>query len=161
MRAVPGRDDAPLKYIIRANDLPDHTPGKEFFYDYVKNATLMGESFTINAEELHTLVVKLIAQNEEAESVIKVHEYKRDGRKDWKALKSHYEGIVIYLNGITNADLNLRTITYIGEKNPTTWWIDFERRICLVYQTYVKNEGRAVHSDQMKLRTFLEKVTCD
>ena len=41
------------------------------------------------------------------------------------------------------------------------WWIDFEIRLCLAYQTYVKHEGREVHSDQMKLRTLLEKLTCD
>ena len=41
------------------------------------------------------------------------------------------------------------------------WWIDFEIRLCLAYQTYVKHEGREVHSDQMKLRTLLENLTCD
>ena len=41
------------------------------------------------------------------------------------------------------------------------WWIEFEIRLYLAYQTYVKHEGREVHSDQMKLRTFLEKVICD
>ena len=41
------------------------------------------------------------------------------------------------------------------------WRIEFERRLCLAYQKYVKHEGREVHSDQMKLITFLEKVTCD
>ena len=40
-------------------------------------------------------------------------------------------------------------------------WIEFERRLCIAYQTCVKHEGREVHSDQMKLRTLLEKVTCD
>ena len=76
-------------------------------------------------------------------------------------MKYHYEEIGVYYNDITKADFNLRTITYTGEKNPTMWWIDFERRICLVYQTYVKHKGREVHSDKMKLRTLLENVTCD
>ena len=40
------------------------------------------------------------------------------------------------------------------------WWIEFERRLCLAYQTYVKHERREVHYDQMKLRTLMEKVTC-
>ena len=121
----------------------------------------MGESFTIDAVEVHTIIVKIIAHNEEAESVIKLHEDKRYGRKDWKALKSHYEGIGVYSNDITKADLYLRTIIYTGEKKLKRWWIEFERRLCLAYQTYVKHEGREVHSDQMKLRTLLLKVTCD
>ena len=41
------------------------------------------------------------------------------------------------------------------------WWIEFEIRLCLGYQTYVIHKGREVHSDQMKLRTLLEKMTCD
>ena len=76
-------------------------------------------------------------------------------------MKYYYEGIGLYLDNITKASLGLRTITYTGEKKSTMWWIEFERRICLAYQTYVKHEGREFHSDQMKLRTFLEKVTCD
>ena len=63
-----------MKYIIRANDLPDLTPNKDFLDDYVNNATLIVEAFTIDAAEVHTLIVNLIAHNEEAEPVIKVHE---------------------------------------------------------------------------------------
>ena len=76
-------------------------------------------------------------------------------------MKSRYEVIGLYSNDITKADLDLRTITYTGEKKPTMWWVDFEKRLCLTYQTYVKHEGGEVHSDQIKLRTLLEKVTCD
>ena len=125
MRAILGRDDVPLKYIIRSNYLPDLRPNNEFLDDYVNNETLMGKAFTINAAEVHTFIVSLISHNEETESVIKVNEDKRDGRKDWKALKSHYEGIGVYSNDITKADLDLRTITYTGEKKPTMWWIEF------------------------------------
>ena len=70
-----------MKYFIRANDLTDLRPNKDFLDDYVNNATLMGEAFTINAAEVHIFIINLIAQNEEAEFVIKVHEDERDGRK--------------------------------------------------------------------------------
>ena len=33
LRAIPGRDGVPLKYIIRANDLPDLIPNKDFLDD--------------------------------------------------------------------------------------------------------------------------------
>ena len=114
VREIPGREGVPLEYIIRENDLPDITPKKDFLEDYINNATLMVEAFTINAAEVHTFIVNLISQNEEAESFIKVHEDERYGRKYWKAFKSHYEGIGVYLNDITTADLVLRTITYTG-----------------------------------------------
>ena len=123
MREIPGRDGVPLKYIIKANDLPDLRPNKDFLDNYVKNATLMGEAFTIDTVEVHTFIVILIAQHEESESVIKLHEEKIDRRKYWKALKYHYEGIVVYSNDITKSELDLRTITYTGGNNPTMWWM--------------------------------------
>ena len=127
MRAISRRDGVPLKYIIRANDLPDHRPNKDFIGDYVNNVTLMSEAFTIDTSEVHKLIVNLIAQNEEYESVIKLNEDERNGRKDWKALKFHYEEIGVFLKDITKADLDLRTITYTGEKKPTMWWMEFEK----------------------------------
>ena len=103
MRAIPERDGVPLKYIIWENYLPDLTPNKDFLDDYVNNAILVGESFTIDAAEVHTFIFNLISHNEESESVIKVYEDKRDIRKDWKAFKSHYEGIGVYSNRITKS----------------------------------------------------------
>ena len=47
-----------------ANYLPDLTPNKDFLDNYVNNATLMGEAFTIDASEVHTFIVILIAQKE-------------------------------------------------------------------------------------------------
>ena len=82
VKSIAVRDGVPLKYIIRENYLPDLTPNKYFIDDYVNHETLMGEAFSIDAAELHTFIVNLIAQNEEAEYVIKFHEDERDRRKD-------------------------------------------------------------------------------
>ena len=90
MREIAGRDGVPLKYIIRANYLPDLIPKKNFLEDYVNKKNLIGEEFSIDAAEVHTLMLNLIDQNEEAESFIKLHEYERDIIKNWKAFKSHY-----------------------------------------------------------------------
>ena len=118
------------------------TPNKDFLDDYVDNAKLQGGSFTIDSSEVHTFIVKLIAQNEEVESVIKIHKVEKNGRKDWKALKSHYEGMGVYSNDIAKAELDLKNLTCTGENKPTMWWVEFERRLSLAYQTYVKHEGR-------------------
>ena len=67
----------------------------------------------------------------------------------------------VYSNDIIKSDLDLENLTFTGEKKPTMWWVGFERRLSLAYQTYVKLEGIEVHYDQMKLRALLEKVTCD
>ena len=55
--AIPGTDGLPLEYIIKADDLIDLTPKNDFIDDYVNNATLMGEAFTIDAAEVHTFIV--------------------------------------------------------------------------------------------------------
>ena len=113
-------------------------PNKDFLDEYVDNASLQGESFTIDSSEVHKFIVNLINQNEESESVIKIHKEERNRRKDWKHLKYHYEGMGVYSNDITKSDLVLITLTYKVENKPTMWWVEFERILSLAYQTYVK-----------------------
>ena len=108
------------------------TLNKNFLDEYVDNTSLQGESFTIDSAEVHTFIFNLIAHNEESESGIKIHEEERNGINDWKALKSYYEGMGVYTNDITKADLDLKTLSYKGEKKPTIWWVAFERRLSLV-----------------------------
>ena len=161
VRAIPGRDGIPLKYIIRENGTPDPTPQADFLDEYVNNAPLTGPSYASDAAEVHTFIVNFIIGNTEAESVIKVHEDERDGRLDWLALKRHFEGQGIYAIDIQQAERDLETLYYGGEKKPTMWWLEFERRLNSAFNTFVKHEGRAVHSDQHKLRILLRKVTPD
>ena len=61
VRAILGRDGVPLKYIMRENDILYLTPNKDFLDDYINNATLMGESFTIDAAEVHQFIASLIS----------------------------------------------------------------------------------------------------
>ena len=89
--AIPVRYGMPLKYIIRDNNFSNLTPEKYFLDDYVDNASLQGESFTIDSAEVHTFIVKLIDQNEESELVIKIHEEEINVKKDRESLKFHYE----------------------------------------------------------------------
>ena len=161
VRAIPGRDGVPLKYVIRNNNNPDPTPQADFLDEYVNNAPLDGQSFTSDAAEVHTFIINFTVGNTEAESVIKIHENARNGRLDWQALKRHYEGQGIYAIDIQQAERDLETLYYAGEKKPTMWWLEFERRLNLAFNTYVKHEGRTVHSDQHKLRILLRKVTPD
>ena len=73
VRKIPGSYGIPLKYIIRDNYFANLIPNKDFLDDYVNNASLQDESFTIYAEEVHTFIVNLIDKYEEAESVIKIN----------------------------------------------------------------------------------------
>ena len=67
LRAIPGRDGFPLKYNLHDNKLPDATLNVDFPDDYIMNAPLTGQAFTIYSAEVHTFVVNFIAQKDEAE----------------------------------------------------------------------------------------------
>ena len=162
LRTIPGRDGVPLKYICRETDIPDPTPNNDFLDDYVMMAPIgTGEAYTIDAAEVHTLIVKFIAGNETAEIKIKPHENDRDGRKDWKALKEHYKGIGIHAFDIIEAESTLTNLFYSGEKYPHMYWEKFEKQLTNAFTTYAKVEGYVVHSTAMKLRILLSKVKAD
>ena len=161
LRAIPGRDGVPLKYVIRKYDAPDPTPNADFLDDYVANAPLHGPAFVTDSALVHTLLVNLINQNTEAEALIKVHEHERDGRKDWKALCGTFEGHGIFGVDIGQAERDLDNLVYQGENKPIMYWAKFEQRLNQAFATYVQHEGRRVHSDEMKLRTLLKKVRVD
>ena len=55
------------------------------------------------------------------------------------------------MNDISKADSDLKNLFYGVEKQPHMWWIEFERRLNLAFQTYIKRERIVVHSDKMKL----------
>ena len=78
------------------------------------NAPLTGQAFTIDAAEVHTFIVNFITQNNKAKSIIMIFENKRNGRKDWIKLRTHYEGQGIYANDISKADADLKNLFYAG-----------------------------------------------
>lgn len=82
LRAIPDRDGVPLKYIIRDNDAADHILNFDFLDDYVANAPLNGAACVNDTALEHTHLINLIASNTEAESLVKVFEEQRNGRKD-------------------------------------------------------------------------------
>ena len=125
------------------------------------NAPLIWQAFTIDTTEVHTFIVDFTTQNDKSESIIKIFENKSNGHKGWIMLKKYYEGQGIYANDISQDDTDLKKILYAGKKKPHMWWIEFEPWLNLVFKTYVKREGRLVHSDEMKIRTLLEMGKCE
>jgi hypothetical protein len=161
LRLIPGRDGVPLKYICRENDRPNPLPQPDFLDDYVNMAPLNGEAFTIDAAEVHTLIVSFIVGNSTAEAKIQQYERNKNGRLDYIALRDHYEGIGVLAVDVTMAEATLRTLFYSGEKKPIMWWDEFEKRLTSAFTAYDKHENRNVHSNAMKLRILIEKVNAD
>jgi hypothetical protein len=161
LRAIPGRNGVPLKYVCRPFDGPDPTPHPDFLDDYIAMAPLGGDAFAIDAAEVHTYLVNFIAGNNTAETKIQPHESVTNGRIDYIALKDHYEGVGIHANEITKAELTLKTLFYSGEKKPHMYWDLFEQELTHAYTIYDRREGRVVHSNEMKLRALISKVDAD
>lgn len=160
LRTIPGRNGVPLMYVIREDDHV-YTPSADYLDDYIAKAPLHGEAFITDTTQVHVYLINLIAQNDEAEAIIKANDTERNGRKDWMSLKTHYEGRGLYTNDMLKAEQDLRSLHYTGEKHPHMWWTEFESRLNTAFATYVRIERRVVHSDNMKLRILLDKVRCD
>ena len=161
LKNLPGRNGVPLVYVIRDNDDANIVPGVEMLDDYINRAPLEGEAFTIDASEVHTYIVNLTAGNETAESKLLSITDQSNGRLDIKALRDHYEGVGINAIAIRDADNVIENLQYTGERKPTMWWDEFERKLTMSFNIYDKKEKRTVYSEEMKLRLLCRKVNAD
>ena len=161
LRCIPSIDGVPLNYITRDQDDTDQSPKTEFLEAYIASTAISGSSFTSDADQVHIYLMNMIAQNDEAEAILKIHEHERNGRTDWKALTLHYEGQGLYNTSIAKAENDLAKLFYQGEKRPYMFWTMFERRLNTAFATFDKQEKRKVYSEQMRLRTLLNKIQCD
>ena len=160
LNAIPGRDGIPLSYIVRENEDPDHTPNTNFLDDYIRTASLTGPSYEIDSTKVHAFIQTRIMGNDEAEATIKPHENIHDGRNDWKALKEHYEGSGIFARDIIQAENDLASMIYTGEKKSTMYWTLFETRLNWAFHVFAKAEN-VIFSDAMKLRRLLSNIQCE
>ena len=163
LRCIPSKEGVPLSYVIRKDEQPEYTNKRNFLEEYVAAASVQSqdETFRSDADQVHVYLTNFVNQNSEAESILRVHESEHNGRKDWIALQTHYEGQGLYATDIMAAQRDLKNLHYSGERKPHMWWLEFERRLNLAFATYRKVERREVYSDQMKLRTLMEKIHCD
>ena len=141
LRTIPGRDGVPLSYVTRASDAPDPTPNPDFIDDYVAMAGLGGEAFIIDSSEVHTLIIKYIADNNAVEAKVQPHVAMSNDRLAWKALVDHYEGVGVHSINILKADDVFDSLYYIGEKKSHMWWNEFERQLTEAFVVYDKKKG--------------------
>ena len=161
LRVIPGRDGIPLKYVCRDSIVADPTPHPDFLDDYVAMASLQGAAFVADAAEVHTYIVNFIAGNNTAESKIQMHADANDGRRDFIALKQHYEGVGVNAIDVVQAEKVIETLHYTGEKKPHMWWEEFEKQLTSAFTTCDRKEARTVYSNDQKLRILLKKANAD
>ena len=161
LRAIPGRNGVPLSYVCRPDPVIPPASYPDFLDEYIDNAPLTGAAFITDANEVHTYLVKFIAENTVAEAKIQPHAHENNGRLDFLALKTHYEGVGALAIDVIQADKTLEDLFYSGEKKPHMWWDKFERLLNDAFQVYDRREGREVHSNHMKLRILTKKIGAD
>jgi hypothetical protein len=124
-------------------------------------APLQGDSFAIDTAQVHAFLVNFVAGNDTAEAKIQGWQRSNDGREANKRLVEHYKGVSIHAIDICEADEVITNLFCPGEKPPTMWWSEFEKRLTRAFNAYVKREGRIVHSDSMKIQMLLDKIKAD
>lgn len=163
LRSIPGVRGVPLSYVVRDNAEPiaAEDDGADFLTNYVNMARHQGNHFELDNLEVHTYIVHFVAGNEVAEAKLTAHGQVNDGRADYLALKEHFEGVGVNALEITRAERVINSLFYAGEKKPHMWWSEFEKELSRAFAIYDRSEGRVVHSNEMKLRILLPKVTAD
>ncbi|KAI2503244.1 hypothetical protein MHU86_11181 [Fragilaria crotonensis] len=161
LRAIPGRDGVPLKYICREHGGPVVEENADFLDDYVAMAPLDGDAYAIDTVQVHTFLVNFVAGNDTAEAKIQGLAKPNDGREAFKRLVEHYEGVGIHAVDIREADEVIKSLFYSGERPPHMWWSEFEKRLTRAFNAYVKREGRVVYSNSMKIRLLIDKIKAD
>ena len=156
---MPGRCDIPLSCATRDNEnrLLVEDPGKDFISNLINMAPLNGTACETDAAEVHTCLVKFIEGNATAEAKMRSHNNQGNSRSDFIALRDHYEGAGFHAVAITKAEETISTSYYSGEKFQMNWE-KFERELNLAWATIDKKEGRAVYSDERKIRISFTKV---
>ena len=161
LKTIPGRHGHPLSFVVRDDDNAIIDPSASILEDYVNRAPLVGDAFDADSSEVHTYIVNFTAGNEMAESKLLAIADQSNGRLDFKVLQDHYEGVGINDIAIREADNIIATLEYTGERRPTMWWDEFEKKLTMAFVTYDKREKRQVYSNEMKLRILCQKVNAD
>ena len=161
LRSIPGRNGVPLSYVCRPDNVIIQPNYADFLDEYIDKAPLHGSAFMSDTIEVHIYLNKFVSDNDVAESKLQALTTFNNGRRDFLALRDHYEGIGVNALDVTKADRLLDTLFYSGEKRPHMWWDEFERLLNEAFSIYNKREGRQVHSEHMKLRILCRKVQAD
>ena len=160
LRHIPDINGVPLIYVIRYYCTIENNPN-DMLNDYIRNAPHEGEAFNTDNIEVHTYLAKFVKGNTNAESRITSHGHPNNGLKDMKALTEQYEGVGVNATDVKQAETDIDSLFYNGEKRPHMWWSEFERRLTLAFSTIDKHENREVYSNDQKLRLLNKKINAD
>ena len=161
LRTQPGRNGVPLSYVIRDSPAAIIQTNANFLDDYIDRAPIIGNAFNIDKVKVHALLIRLISENPVAEQKVLPIKDQSDGRLAFTTLKDFYKGVGINSKSVLNAERNLSSLFYLGEKKPHMWWDEFEACLVNAFVTFDKDATRQVHTNDMKLRLLNTKIRAD
>ena len=135
LRTLPGRNDVPIKYVIRSNKAPNAMPQLDMMDEYINMTPLEGEAYVQDNIQVMTLLANFLVNNYEAEAEVQALNKPNDGRATFVRLMEHYEGVMA-LSPLTSQVRNKPSqLSTIGEKPPHNTWVKFEQHFRSSYCT--------------------------
>lgn len=86
--------------------------------NYINQSPLHDNANIIDATEVHTYLINFMSNNPTVEVKMLPHTADNDGRLDYHALLAHYEGVSVLGINELKAEETLKSLFYVGEKNP-------------------------------------------
>ena len=162
LRKLPGANGIPLNYVIREDSERDPTPHSNFLDDYVSMARLSGQVYDEDRETVYTEIVDLVSKHTRARgAILALGPNNRDGRSAYFAVKTHFEGEGILQVKVTNAEWTIDNLFYASESPPTMYWVKFEQELNKAFAVVDMEAGRAVYTNEQKLRKLQKKIRAD
>lgn len=151
---IPGVLQVPLVYVIRDEETPTSGESYDSFTEQaIACAPLRGPRFEADARKVHQLILSCV-EGESSEAWIKPIKRYLNGRRDWIALKKHYEGAGNTTRRIAEADRLRDTLFYKSERAlPFATFLDRLQR----WFTISEHEEEKL-SENQKVRYLLEKT---
>ena len=108
LRQIPGCTEILLSYVVRRDAVPPTLPIAGRILDsYVERAPLVGDTFEVDTQNIHTLILTFLTQYPELKSIIRTAT-DDDGRTAYLILVSHFEGVGAMRVHIINAEKVIR-----------------------------------------------------
>jgi hypothetical protein len=155
LSTILGQDGVPLNYCIRDNEEADYSDEDNGNFEQlsIKCTPLTGLVFDADALKVHQLVQGFV-QGETAETWVKPHERRKNGRVDVASLTAHYGGEGNKMVLIQEAETLRKNLTYKNERS-----MSFEKFLTsmqAMFNGFGNNDEP--YTESQKVRLLFDKV---
>jgi hypothetical protein len=154
LSTIPGCTGIPLSYIVRELEEPtDPEDEADYLTSLVLRAPLEGPAFVADRRQVHQLLTGKVL-GETAEEWIRDYKTRQNGRVDFEALRTHFEGEGNVSRRISQAEALRKSLSYKQERSMK--FSVFLNRMQVMFQIY-KQEGEEL-AESAKIRFLLDQT---